>query len=195
MEKEKYSYHHGNLRESITENAMKQLNNGIRIQDISIRKISEELNVSRGAPYRHFATHDALIAEVATMGFKMLIKQYSISIQDNKNDPPTKAIGKAHLRFAINNPCLYDAMFYFPSNDLQKYPHLMKVANESYNFLMNSIKGSNSDSNSSDKSAEVIGAWSLVHGLADLVNKQIVPLDIGKDSVVLDKLMSFFGKI
>ncbi len=84
-------------------------------------------------------------------------------------------------------------MFYFPSNELKKYPNLMEVANESYNYLMDSIKGSNSDGDGSDKRAKIIGAWSLVHGLANLVNKKLLPLDIDKDHEMVNKLMSFFS--
>ena len=63
------SYHHGNLRQELMELAEKHLVEG-GVRDLSLRALAREIGVSQTAPYRHFRDKNALLAALATEGFK-----------------------------------------------------------------------------------------------------------------------------
>ncbi|RJG04003.1 TetR/AcrR family transcriptional regulator [Noviherbaspirillum sedimenti] len=65
------SYHHGNLRNELIQ-AARVIVERDGHELVSLRGIVEELQVSRGAPYRHFSDRSALLAEVAILGFQEL---------------------------------------------------------------------------------------------------------------------------
>src|SRR6202047_4631865 len=65
------SYHHGNLREALIAAASKQIEQ-IGFEVLSLRDLAASLEVSRAAPYRHFADRRELLAAIAADGFKHL---------------------------------------------------------------------------------------------------------------------------
>jgi len=68
---EKYSYHHGNLKEALIHSAqIILLEEGDK--ELSMRKIAKFANVSAAAPYRHFEDLDHLIYELVERGYKKL---------------------------------------------------------------------------------------------------------------------------
>src|SRR5271156_7208183 len=68
---EQRSYHHGNLRPALIAAASKQIEQ-IGFEGLSLRDLAASLNVSRAAPYRHFADRRELLAAIAAAGFKHL---------------------------------------------------------------------------------------------------------------------------
>src|SRR5919106_2570982 len=72
--KPRRSYHHGNLRRALLDEALVTIrDNGI--DGLTLREIGARLGVSRTALYRHFADKRALLMAVATEGFRMLHQQ------------------------------------------------------------------------------------------------------------------------
>ena len=65
------SYHHGNLREALIAPPAKQIEE-IGFEALSLRDLAASLDVSRAAPYRHFADRRELLAAIAADGFKHL---------------------------------------------------------------------------------------------------------------------------
>ena len=65
------NYHHGNLREALTEAAHDILANG-GVEALSLRKVALKAGVSPTALYSHFKDKRALLALLATRGFEQL---------------------------------------------------------------------------------------------------------------------------
>ncbi len=63
------NYHHGNLRQELMELAERHLIEG-GVGDLSLRALAREIGVSQTAPYRHFRDKNALLAALATEGFR-----------------------------------------------------------------------------------------------------------------------------
>ena len=67
-------YHHGNLRRALLDEAVATIR-AEGVDGLTLREIGARLGVSRTALYRHFADKRALLAAVATEGFRTLRQQ------------------------------------------------------------------------------------------------------------------------
>lgn len=104
------SYHHGNLRRSLLDEALLTIRDE-GVGAVTLREIGARLGVSRTALYRHFADKRALLAAVATEGFRMLRQQLLAAWGEDGGPPAFDAMGAAYVRFAIDNPAHYRVMF------------------------------------------------------------------------------------
>ncbi|MFT4874371.1 TetR/AcrR family transcriptional regulator [Congregibacter sp.] len=67
------AYHHGNLRAKLLEQAIEQLRH-TPAEQLSLRAVARALGVSQTAPYRHFSGKEALLAAIATRGYRELLE-------------------------------------------------------------------------------------------------------------------------
>ncbi len=65
------SYHHGNLRHALLEAAL-WLVETEGTEALTLRAAARRAGVSQAAPYRHFASKEALLAAVAEDGFRAM---------------------------------------------------------------------------------------------------------------------------
>ena len=106
------SYHHGNLREVLLEAARKLIEQHGAL-GFSLTEAARLAGVSPAAPYRHFRDRDALLAEVARVGFE----RFAARLDDAwNNGVPTplsafENLGRAYLAFARDEPASYAVMF------------------------------------------------------------------------------------
>lgn len=104
-------YHHGNLRRGLLDEALATIRTH-GIAGLTLREIGARLGVSRTALYRHFADKRALLAGVATEGFRMLREQLATAWEQGGRSPAAfEAMGVAYVRFAAANPAHYRVMF------------------------------------------------------------------------------------
>ena len=104
-------YHHGNLRRGLLDEALATIR-AHGIDGLTLREIGARLGVSRTALYRHFADKRALLAAVATEGFRMLREQLVTAWEQGGRSPAAfEAMGVAYVRFAAANPAHYRVMF------------------------------------------------------------------------------------
>lgn len=176
-------YHHGALRETLIDRALHHLAAGVRITELSIRGLAAESGVSKGAPYRHFPSADALIAAVAARGFSLLSEEL------RQAEPNTPAgIGAAYLRFAVEHRELYRGMYHFPADKISAFPDLAHHADRAFSVLRDSIAGSSAER----PDLAAVAAWAYVHGLAELaINDLATSLDVS-DPETVELLMRGF---
>lgn len=105
------AYHHGNLRESLI-CAAREVVERDGHPAVSLRELAQALEVSRSAPYRHFADRDALLMAVAASGFSDLLAAHTAVVQAHA-DRRTRAeqSGRAFLAFTEAHPRLFMLMF------------------------------------------------------------------------------------
>jgi AcrR family transcriptional regulator len=169
---EKPGYHHGDLRRALIDAAAKIVaKQGAGA--VTLREVARLAGVSHNAPYRHFDSLNALLAAVATEGFEEFGEKLRAAAEA---EPDAKfrrnAIGRAYLRFALDNPKLYLLMF---GADLDKAGHdeLRAAADGAFSVVTNALSRSGKTGH-----ADAIRAWAFVHGLAHLVlDRQIKPND------------------
>ncbi len=98
------SYHHGNLRELLIENAAVVLATA-GPDGLSLRELARQLGVSHTAPRHHFGDKRGLITAVAARGYGLL----AASLQRAGND--FLEAGVAYVAFALDNPGHFAVMF------------------------------------------------------------------------------------
>lgn len=104
-------YHHGDLSRSLLREALRTIQKD-GVAALTMRAVATKLGVSRTAMYRHFADKSALLAAVATEGFRMLRLQ-TREAWDARGGGRAglEAMGDAYVRFAVEHPSHYRVMF------------------------------------------------------------------------------------
>ncbi len=113
--------------------------------------------VSHNAPYRHFESHDALLAVIAADGYAALAEQTDQAAGD------MTARGLAYIAFALKHPAVFRLMF-SGLIDRAAFPEFAAAAHNSLDRASRAI-----GSAYGTEPEAVMAAWSFVHGLAQLL--------------------------
>ncbi len=101
-------YHHGRLRRAVIDMAL-QIAGETGEDRVSLREIARRLGVSSGAPFRHFASHEALMQAIAEEALESLRLQ--LEREQHGLGPgalaPLKALGAAFLDWALSHPTAF----------------------------------------------------------------------------------------
>ncbi len=81
-------------------------------EDFSMRQVAERIGYSATTIYLYFENKDDLLFSVVDQGFERFSAQLLAAFQSTE-DPAERltAIGRAYLRFGLNNPMHYEMMF------------------------------------------------------------------------------------
>jgi AcrR family transcriptional regulator len=158
------SYHHGDARNALLA-AATSLIEGVGAQGLSLRQVAEKAQLSRQAPYNHFADKEALLAELVRGGFARLESQ----IRRVKGYPggatALERAAEAYIGFAQQAPALFRLMFSRELVDLSRFPEAAAAAAASFASLTAIV----ATLTTPDRVDEVsLAAWCLVHGYATL---------------------------
>ncbi|WP_448213899.1 TetR/AcrR family transcriptional regulator [Colwellia sp. MEBiC06753] len=108
----KNKYHHGDLRPSLLTAATQMIKEG-GIEALSLRKLAEQVGVSRTATYHHFKDKHDLLCAVAAQGF-LSWRAVEEKIFNDEQLPMKERYRQfvfQYINFAANNPALYNLMF------------------------------------------------------------------------------------
>lgn len=168
----KDTYHHGNLKEAIIFEALRLL--ALQsINELSFRHISRNIGVVSSAPYNHFKNKDHLLQEIIKVGQRKLFQ--IIEIEKNKSTVPAEQlllIAKAYLNFALKEKTIFNLMFSETNKDL------ILLTDETVLQFLNIISEKfklGKRVNLTEKGS-AITAWSMIHGLATIINKSNISL-------------------
>lgn len=152
----KAPYHHGDLAAELLRCAADLLETE-GLAALTLREVARRAGVSHNAPYRHFPDLRALLAALAAEGFRRLDERMAAS--------PPAGMGEAYVAFALAHPQRYHLMF---SGTLpyQEHPQLREAALASHEGLVAAFR---SRADLTDPEAAAAAAWSLVHGLSQLL--------------------------
>ena len=171
------SYHHGDLRRTLLNVALHLLEE-YDPGHLSLRAIAREAGVSRAAPYHHFANREALLAAVATEGFRALRAAMVKRLTSMEGGPLQRMqeMGVAYVLFAVRHPQLYRLMFGGELRDRKHHEELRRESGATYAALGAAMEDSmeTGSSGGGEPGAFALSAWALVHGLAMLLVDQRV---------------------
>jgi AcrR family transcriptional regulator len=103
-------YHHGDLRRVLIDAALKLAAEG-GPEAVSVREAARRAGVSAGAPFRHFASRDALMTEVAEEAQRRFRAEIDSALTEAPADDPLQRLrrfGLAYLRWAMKNPAHFE---------------------------------------------------------------------------------------
>ena len=157
-------YHHGDLRRGLLGAARAMLAHG-DAETISLRELARRVEVSPRAPYRHFASKDALMSALATEGFEALKAELAAAAGDASPGSELMAQALAYVRFALHDPAMFRLMFSYRMQDANETLRAAKQATKT--LLAERVAADPRFGD--DVQARALGCWALVHGLAILI--------------------------
>lgn len=116
------SYHHGDLRNALTEAAVDLARTG-GPNAVVLREVARRVGVSATAAYRHFATHDDLLEEVKHAALSALYESISVALAEALAGVPAevapgdlaetrlRAAAEGYIAFAAAQPGLFNTAF------------------------------------------------------------------------------------
>ena len=184
----KTNYHHGNLREALLVSAHCILV-AEGVGGLSLRKVAKQAGVSATALYSHFQDKRELLAVLASEGFEQLAASMLAAAGETGTDSRgsglhLSGLALGYVSFATENDALFQLMFGREIGNLMDYPFLLKSGSRCYDLMAQSVTAKLRDSGSPDNPAvAATAAWSMVHGLATLINDgRITPGTCGVSS-------------
>lgn len=108
MKSESRPYHHGQLRRAVIDTAL-QIASESGEDRVSLREVARRIGVSSGAPFRHFANHEALMQAIAEEALEALRLQVERGRHGASGDAlgPLKALGESFLDWALRHPTAF----------------------------------------------------------------------------------------
>lgn len=174
--RDKASYHHGDLRQAITSAAVALITTKGEAT-FTLREIAGTIAVSHAAVYRHFANKRAILAAVAEEGFKKLIA--SLAPLPTLSHKDTKELIRIqfenYIRFAIENPGHFKAMFHQELSEKKDFPSLEHISSAAGDLLMQTAQKilDSAPSRKDPPESLALAFWSMMHGFAELaLNRQ-----------------------
>ena len=169
----RHAYHHGDLRNALVDEGLKLLEQEGNA-DFTLRDLAGRVGVSPAAPYSHFEDKDALLAAIATVGFRKLRATLETAISAIA-DPTQRflAMGQAYVQFGMDNPALYKLMF--ASEELPakrgQFPELQEAGGAAFEALTGMLKQMQESHflREGDLDGFGLAVWALVHGLTSLI--------------------------
>ena len=161
-------YHHGNLKENLIQQAVLACEES-GWENISLRNLAKQLNVSQTAPYRHFETKEDLLAEVAAKGFEKMNA-------DMNKTSNFLASGLAYCDFALKYQNTYDLMTGNFLGSFTQYPALLDQAQSAFITLENNLEAHLVNLGHSDLPKDIIeekalSVWAFMHGIVGILRK------------------------
>ena len=165
------TYHHGHLRQALIEAALRLIAER-GPAGFTFAEAARAAGVSAAAPYRHFRDRNALLAEIARLGFERFAAELEAAWADGRPDPVTalQACGMAYLRFARREPAVYAAMFE-SGLPLEDDPELRRAGDRAFGVLRRAAEALCTLAPANRRPPALMVAlhiWALSHGIASL---------------------------
>ncbi|MEZ4238351.1 MAG: TetR/AcrR family transcriptional regulator [Myxococcota bacterium] len=165
-------YHHGNLKEALIE-AARALVADSGVQGLSLRAVARRAGVSQAAPYHHFDSKEALVAELCRRGFETLSQRTCAAMEEATTGPERLvAMARAYVAFARDLPDLFGIMWGGKGLIADKAPYveLTDTATGSFEQLLRVVSEGMAagELRAGDPLEVALAAWSAVHGVAVL---------------------------
>ncbi len=167
------AYHHGDLKRALADVGVELL--GEIGTDFTLRQVAQRAGVTHGAAYRHYEDKEALLAELACRGFSDLARAIDRSMRSVSGARgKLEALLKAYLRFAWDQPALYDVMFGRRLNEEGAFPDLEEAVQGAVRLLRSAIADYLGDGDELRARDLSIVLWSLAHGFtANVLHRRI----------------------
>jgi AcrR family transcriptional regulator len=171
------SYHHGDLANALADAATEMARVG-GPDAVVLRAAARSAGVSAAAAYRHFADHDELLQVVRQRALDALEAAMHTSLEAGEPlaDPGEeslrrlRALGRAYIRFALDDPGLFRTAFCRPKKPLPDAAE--RMASHGPYALLSAVLDELVDHGVLDpgrRPGAEIPAWAAVHGLATLL--------------------------
>lgn len=180
MKKEQSRYHHGHLAESLLD-AVDQIASEFGIEAVTLRACAKRIGVSPASAFRHYVDKRALLTAFARRALDQLAEAMEAAqqrAQAGGGGDAFQAVGMAYVRFALEKPAFFRAMWR-EEMIYSRDPDYLAAADRLAGYLREGFARTIADDDPHDFSPQELLAWSSVHGLASLFVDGPVAADAG----------------
>jgi AcrR family transcriptional regulator len=181
-------YHHGNLRRALLDSALELiLERGPAA--LSLREVARRAGVSHAAPAHHFTDKTGLLTALAAEGWELLAAALSAAAAATRD---FREVGVAYVVFATAHPAHF-AVMRTPGLVAADDPDLAAARARAGALLYGGAGVALSDLGkpaATSGRGRVLAAWSLVHGLAVLLQEGLVAPAPGEDVAALARAVT-----
>lgn len=191
------TYHHGNLRLTLIEQALEILEQQ-GVSALSMRALADRIGVSRSALYHHFKNKEDLLSAIAGQGFRHLNSLIEQSLGQTSDEQDTPQNGQSHLAyrehvfkavsgylsFATEHAAQYDLMFGKALWNTQQETAFQRYAKDCFRHFVELFERMQEREQLSQNEPPLRLAqifWSSLHGLAKLMNEDILTVKQDQD--------------
>ena len=178
------AYHHGDLRTALIDAAVDAIE-ADGVDRLSLRDLARRVNVSHAAPMHHFGDRTGLFTAIAADGFDRLARALEMAGGD------LIEAGIAYVRFAVTDSGRFAVMFR-PDLLHGDDPALVAARDHAGALLRAGVGHAGGGTR-----ADVLAAWSLVHGFATLWNAGAIDSPADESPVELARAVAsrLFGDV
>ncbi|MBX2878105.1 MAG: TetR/AcrR family transcriptional regulator [Saprospiraceae bacterium] len=141
------------------------------IEKTTIRSIASAIEYSPRTIYLYFKDKDEILYALSTRGFQLFAQQFEAALAIADPIERLKDIHQRYLRFAFENPALYDLMFIL-NNPMNADPAKegWEVGLKGHSILKDTVQACIEAGHFKGKEATTVAftLWSYVHGIASL---------------------------
>ena len=167
----KPAYHHGDLRNALLRAGRALLAEGGG-GALSLREAARRAGVSHAAPYRHFASKEALLAAIAEEGFRALGDELGAALAGD-GDPLQRLgrMGQGYVRFALAHPAEVQSMFAALCEPGGVPASLGEAATRAFGLLVGAVEACQRAGLvlGDDPLPAAVASWAVAHGLGLLL--------------------------
>src|ERR1700723_3894978 len=152
-------------RQTILSAAVKELVHG-GIRDLSLRNIAASLDLAPNATYRYFSDRQAIEAALANEAARQLELALRKAADECEPVPAIRKMSSAYVKFARDNPHLYEAMMslHAPGPDATSHQSLWTFTVEQVQRIA-----------VADRAAQAsVALWAFLHGAVALEAAQVL---------------------
>ncbi len=148
------------------------------LENLSLREIARKLGVSHQAPYKHYPSREHLLAEVLRRCFERFAT--FLDARKRFEDPAQdlESLGLQYLRYAKDHPLEYRLMFSTTWPQAAGDAVSSADATRGYDILREVLTRMHGGAEAKRELVELdaLYIWSMVHGLAGVMNSQCMDL-------------------
>jgi AcrR family transcriptional regulator len=137
------------------------------IEALSLRAVARAAGVSAMAPYRHFASKEALLAAIAVAGFERITRGVAEVLARNlEPQARLRAAAELYLGLALDDTEMFRLMFGNEITDKSAHAELDRASREAFASL---VRLAASLPNPQPGLKRAYAIWSLFHGFSSLI--------------------------
>lgn len=142
-------------------------------EGLSIRKLAEEIGVSPGAPYHHFADRRALLIAVALEGYCQLFAETEKAVAASPEG--VLFANLLHfIRYAAANPNMFTLMYESELVRPQIAPELAEAQDKGFQMLRREVSLATQHLTEHERSLRIATIWSAIFGFALQTNRAML---------------------
>ncbi|MCR4908867.1 MAG: TetR/AcrR family transcriptional regulator [Lachnospiraceae bacterium] len=166
-------YHHGNLRQALIDAGIRIINENGE-DNLSLRKVAAECDVSHAAPYAHFKDKEELLEAMKKSVTDRFTDELERAVREGRDTEESIILmGKAYISFFSRNPDYFT--FLFGKQNISAHLQMDKMHEEDYPpFLLlrrlyrTYLKENGIKQTEEEQEIGIIKTWALVHGMASI---------------------------